>query len=155
MTAMVQNRADQFSGAGDGGRLLNQGRKTYNAVTDEKEVKLLQERYKSENVIAGTRVVPVAKEEKYEDETTKIKLTWEDFNANYDSNCPSIEELTEIFKFYPEKVIDLNPYMWRKPYRVFLKDSIDMVNSLFRHMDLRSLPVLAEKDHTLMGIITR
>lgn len=55
-------------------------------------------------------------------------------------------ELTEIFKWYPEKYIDLNPYMWKKPYRVFEKDTIETVNKLFRHMDLRSLPVLAEVD---------
>jgi hypothetical protein len=105
-------------------------------------------------VQAGVKYIPCA-EDKYCDENNKVKLTWEDFNANYDSICPPYAEIQEICKYYPEKMIDLNPYMWKRPYRINEKDTIETVNELFRHMNLRSLPVISEKDFTLVGIITR
>jgi predicted transcriptional regulator len=85
----------------------------------------------------------------------KVKLTWEDFNANFDSSCPPYAEITEIVKVYYDKKIDLRPYMICRPFRVFENDSIQNVNELMRHMDLRTVPVIREADHVLVGVITR
>jgi len=85
----------------------------------------------------------------------KVRLNWDDFNANYNSVCPNVAEVSEILKVYFDKIVDLRPYMEARPYRVFENDHIEIINNLFRHMDLRTLPVLRESDHTLVGVITR
>ena len=81
-----------------------------------------------------------------ENDELKIKLTWEDFNANFASECPPFNEIGEICSTYGEKVIDVRPYMELRPYKVFESESIKIVHQLFRHMDLRSLPVLKDRD---------
>lgn len=87
--------------------------------------------------------------------TDKILLTWEDFNCNFDSVCPPFSEIKEITDIFADKKVDLRPYMVPKPYRVLETDTIDHIHALFRHMDLRTLPVLKEEDNTLVGVITR
>jgi len=42
-----------------------------------------------------------------------------------------------------------------RPYTIFENDSIQKSLDLFRLMNLRHLPVLAEDDGSLVGIITR
>ncbi len=90
-----------------------------------------------------------------DNENEKIKLTWEDFSADFNSNCPPFQEIGEICKAHGEKMIDLRSYMVQKPFKCFEHDSIESVLQLFRHMDLRTLPVLGDKTQKLVGVITR
>lgn len=83
-----------------------------------------------------------------------VELTWEDFNCNFLSECPKYEEVQEICEKNADRIIDLHPYMIHRPTRCFTKDTVKEVHEFFRHMNLRTLPVLAE-DHSLVGIITR
>ena len=84
-----------------------------------------------------------------------IKLTWEDFNANLNSECPPFSEIDDICRVYKEKSIDVRPYMEVNPHKVNEKDNIKVVHELFRHVDVRTLPVLRESDKTIVGVITR
>ena len=53
-----------------------------------------------------------------------------------------------------ERIIDLHPYMVHRPARIFEKDTVNEAFDLFRHLNLRTLPVLME-DYQVVGIITR
>jgi CBS domain-containing protein len=53
------------------------------------------------------------------------------------------------------KIIDLRPYMIEKPYCVYENDKLQKIVEVFRLMNLRHLPVIDEKNNTLVGMITR
>ena len=84
-------------------------------------------------------------------------LDWSDFNVDFHSSTPSIhaKELQRVAKNNATKLIDLRPYMIPRPFTVFENDSIQKCLDLFRLMNLRHMPVLAEEDGSLVGMISR
>ena len=84
-------------------------------------------------------------------------MDWSDFNVDFHSSIPDIEskEFQAILAGKPLKLLDLRPYMIPRPFTVFENDSIQKSLDLFRLMNLRHLPVLAEEDGSLVGMITR
>ena len=84
-------------------------------------------------------------------------LDWSDFNVDFHSSTPSIDskEFERVAAAHPTKLLDLRPYMIPRPFTAFENDSIQKCLDLFRLMNLRHLPVLAEEDGSLVGMITR
>ena len=59
-----------------------------------------------------------------------------------------------------EKMIDLRPYMVETPFSVVTSDKLSKVANLFRHMQLKMLPVVAPSQsrhgpQKIVGVITR
>ncbi len=84
-----------------------------------------------------------------------MELTWEDFNCGFLSECPDYQTVAHICEANQERIIDLHPYMAHRPTRCFERDTLHEVHEFFRHMNLRTLPVLKEEDHQVVGVITR
>jgi len=84
-------------------------------------------------------------------------LDWSDFNVDFHSSTLSIhdKEFDRVVETDGAKLIDLRPYMIPRPFTVFENDSIQKCLDVFRLMNLRHLPVLAEEDGSLVGMIAR
>jgi Mg/Co/Ni transporter MgtE len=53
-------------------------------------------------------------------------------------------------------MVDLRPYMVEMPLVVLSSDKLTKVSNLFRHMQLKMLPVMAvSRNGPLVGVITR
>ena len=66
-----------------------------------------------------------------------------------------MEEIEDICKSNFMKFVNLAPYMIETPFVVQSTDKLQKVVDLFRHMQLRHLPVINPVDGRLVGIITR
>ena len=88
-------------------------------------------------------------------------LSWEDFtveSAYFDLVEDTPQEKYDNSKICQEnyrKYLDLRHYMVETPFVVNTTDKLQKVLDLFRHMQLRHLPVLNPVDGCLVGIITR
>jgi len=91
----------------------------------------------------------------HKEDENLIQLTWQDFNCDLNSDCPPFSEIQEICNNFKERVIDVRPYMEISPYRVLESDNIKVIHELFRHMDVRTLPVVKNNDLAVVGVITR
>lgn len=78
-------------------------------------------------------------------------LTWKHFTNR--KGTMKTQELKGICEANFNRFIDLAPYMIDGPHVVQAKDYLQRVLDLFRHMQLRHLPVM--RDGQLVGIITR
>ena len=81
------------------------------------------------------------------------KLQWLDLQLSSD---PQVD-IKALCAANAEKMIDLTPYMVEKPMSVHTTDDMTKVLGLFRHMQLKMLPVLdshLSKAH-VAGVITR
>ena len=53
-------------------------------------------------------------------------------------------------------MVDLRPYMVEMPLTVLASDKLIKVSNLFRHMQLKMLPVMAvSRNGPIVGVITR
>ena len=86
-----------------------------------------------------------------------LELDWSDFNVDFHSTCPDVnsKEIQKIAHTHSSKVIDLRPYMVPRPFTVFENDNFQKCLDIFRLMNLRHMPVLAEEDGSIVGMITR
>ena len=66
-----------------------------------------------------------------------------------------MDNIEEICKSNFMKFVDFAPYMIETPFVVQSTDKLQKVVDLFRHMQLRQLPVINPVDGRLVGIITR
>ena len=84
-------------------------------------------------------------------------LEWSDFNTDFHSSLPDIKskEMRDKILTSGSKVIDLRPYMLSRPHSVFENDQMQKCLDIFRLMNLRHLPVLAEDTGAIVGVITR
>lgn len=84
-------------------------------------------------------------------------LVWSDFNTDFHSSLPDIKsnQMKDNIHTSGSKVIDLRPYMLSRPHTVFENDQMQKCLDIFRLMNLRHLPVLAEDTGEIVGIITR
>ena len=84
-------------------------------------------------------------------------LDWSDFNTDFHSSLPDIKskQMKDNIHMSGGKMIDLRPYMLSRPHTVFENDQMQKCLDIFRLMNLRHLPVLAEDTGEIVGIITR
>jgi len=73
----------------------------------------------------------------------------------YSSDRVYDDNIQDICKMYPEKLVDLRPYMIEEPYIVHTTDKLPKCLDLFRHFHLRALPVIDPNDNSLVAILTR
>ena len=89
----------------------------------------------------------------------KTKLNWKDFKAEaYESNQDEEakkEKVSEIVSDNFGKFVNLANYIIEEPQICHTTDRLRKVCDLFRHMQLRQLPVINPQDGKLVGIITR
>lgn len=83
---------------------------------------------------------------KADNEDEKIKLTWEDFACSFNSICPQFAEVEDIAEVNLEKRIDMRPYMMKNPPKLYANSGIEEVFEHFRHLDIRTLPILSEEN---------
>lgn len=63
--------------------------------------------------------------------------------------------MADIAETFPEKLIDLRPYMIEYPYVVLTTDKLPKVLEMFRHMHLRALPVNDPHSGRPVAVMTR
>lgn len=63
--------------------------------------------------------------------------------------------MADIAETFPEKLIDLRPYMIEYPYVVLTTDKLPKVLEMFRHMHLRALPVNDPNSGRPVAVMTR
>ena len=99
---------------------------------------------------------------KYTGETDKVELPvttnvlpWHEFNVDFWSTHRSFDEVKEIIAKYPDKRIDLRPYMIEQPFVILTTDSLPKVLNYFRHFHLRALPVIDPANGKPVAVLTR
>jgi predicted transcriptional regulator len=81
-------------------------------------------------------------------------VTWADFNVPLDDVQQPYSSVAHICDHHPEKKLNLQPYMIRKPHVVDPKDEFPKIVQMFRLLNLRWIPVVANGDQAI-GMITR
>ena len=89
----------------------------------------------------------------------KNKLNWIDFKAEpYESKYDEEDRKKEVSDIVSDnfgKFVNLANYIIEEPQICHTTDRLRKVCDLFRHMQLRQLPVINPQDGKLVGIITR
>ena len=89
----------------------------------------------------------------------RAKLNWKDFKAEaYESNQDEESKKKEVSDIVSDnfgKYVNLANYIIEEPQICHTTDRLRKVCDLFRHMQLRQLPVINPQDGKLVGIITR
>ena len=83
-------------------------------------------------------------------------LPWQLFVRDFWSkDMPVTDEIKELCKNKPHRLVDFRPYMNASPFTVTTTDNLEKCVAIFRYMHLRHLPVLHPGSGKLRGIITR
>lgn len=82
-------------------------------------------------------------------------LPWKFFNTNMESTQRTYEEVASICDEYPNKLVDLRPYMIEEPWTINMTDKLPKVLDLFRHFHIRALPVIDPNTGLPVAVITR
>jgi len=82
-------------------------------------------------------------------------LRWFNFTTNFHNSVPEYATVKNSVERFGDKLIDLSPFMERRPFTCFENDPFQKVLSTFRLHNRRHLPILEEGSGRLAGIITR
>ena len=82
-------------------------------------------------------------------------LSWEDFNTNFHSSTLNIMDYKETCDEHYEEFLNVGPFMNWKPFVVGENTELQKLLSIFRLMNLRHLPVTANEDGRIKGMLTR
>lgn len=86
---------------------------------------------------------------------TRKLVPWHHFNVDLWSTERNYKEVMDIGNRFPDKLIDLRPYMIELPFCVLSTDKLTKVLDLFRHFHLRALPVNDPKTNLPVAVLTR
>lgn len=80
---------------------------------------------------------------------------WEDFNSDFHSSTQEILEFQGLCEEHSDEFLNISNFMNYKPFVVNENTELQKILSIFRLMNLRHLPVTANEDGRLKGILTR
>jgi len=66
-----------------------------------------------------------------------------------------MDEVADIMSRFPQKMIDLRPYMISTPHVILTTDKLPKVLEMFRNFHLRALPVLSPATGLPVAVLTR
>lgn len=149
---LVTSRVDDWDISDDDNKSdLNISRTSLGLQTTNRRNSDPRSSFNSYNIQSATIVKPKTFTWEQEPQTADKQLGWVDFKLTQKEVLIAEDEQEN-----DGKMVDLRPYMVEMPLVVLTSDKISKVSNLFRHMQLKMLPVMAvERNGQIVGVITR
>lgn len=84
-----------------------------------------------------------------------LVLPWNYFNVDFLSSQHDFTEVERLCEKFPDKKVDLRPYMIEEPFTCSTTDKLPKVLEMFRHFHLRALPVINPSNGLPVAVLTR